>query len=127
MSHFTSVKTQFVDINFIIKALQDLDLKFEVGQFKIRGFGGKQTEVDIKIKPAGLSYDVGLRKKGDTYEVVADWMGVHGLDQRKFIQSLNQRYAYHATCAKLEEQGFTLATETKEKDGNIHLILRRIA
>jgi hypothetical protein len=36
-----------------------------------------------------------------------------------------QQYAYQATRAKLEEQGFTLVQQTNEK-GKIQMVLRRM-
>ena len=43
------------------------------------------------------------------------------------MQTVHQRYAYHATRAKLEAQGFDLVEETQEEGGRIHLRLRRMA
>ncbi len=47
----------------------------------MKGFGGQKSPVDIRIK-LPLSYDIGLRKKGSTYEIVADWFGVRGINQK---------------------------------------------
>jgi hypothetical protein len=46
--------------------------------------------------------------------------------QQPLVEQLSQRYAYHATKAKLEEQGFTLVTEENQQDGRIHMVVRRI-
>ena len=51
---------------------------------------------------------------------------VLGTSQEKFLQQVTQRYAYCAARAKLEEQGFALASEQVQEDGQIHLVLRRM-
>ena len=40
---------------------------------------------------------------------------------------LTQRYAYHVARAKLEAQGFALVTEETQLDGQMHLVLQRMA
>jgi hypothetical protein len=125
MSHFSRIRTQMVVKDYIFKALTDLGFSFEEGEeLEVRGFGGNKSRVDIKI-PLKLSYDLGLRKQGDNYEIVADWFGVRGVNQQDFTQRLNQRYAYHAARGKLEQQGFNLVEEKVEETGQIRLVLRR--
>ncbi len=123
MSHISRVKTTMVNQDFILKALDDLAYRYETGSQAIRGFGGNQVNVDIKIS-LPFSYDIGLRKTDQGFEIVADWFGVRGIKQKEFTERLLQRYAYHASRAKLEEQGFTLVEEAEEK-GQIRLVLRR--
>ncbi len=110
---------------YLMQALEDLGYACEEGGVEIRGFGRQRQQVDIKVKTRG--YDVGFRKAGNSYEIVADWWGVWGTNREKFLQQVTQRYAYHAARAKLEERGFTLSSEDVQEDGQIHLVLRRIA
>ena len=124
MSHFTRIKTKIVEKRFLTQALQDLGYAYEEGELKVRGYGGNRTSVEIKI-PAG-KYDIGFRNQGDAYEIVADWRGIRGIDQRQFIERLMRRYSYHAARAKLAERGFTLINEEVEQDGRAHLTLRRV-
>lgn len=127
MSHFSRIKTQMVERDYLLKALQDLGYTCEEGNVEIRGFGGQRTRVDIRIPTSRRGYDIGLRKTADTYEMVADWWGIRGIDRVRFLQQLTQRYAYQAARAKLEEQGFALVSEEVEEKGQIHLVLRRVA
>jgi hypothetical protein len=126
MSHFSRIKTQMVEREFLERALTDLGYTVEVGPVKVRGFAGKRTDADLKIPTRNSSYEIGFRKDGSAYEVVADWWGIRGIKQGQFVQQVTQRYAYHAARAKLEEQGFTLVTDEQQKDGRIHLVLRRM-
>ena len=125
MSHFTRIRTQMIEKEYLIQALQDLEYKYEVGDAQIRGFGRQHRKVSIRVKRPG--YDVGFRKVGKVYELVADWWGVRGTNRTEFLQRITQRYAYHAARAKLEEQGFTLVSEEVQAGNRIHMVLRRMA
>jgi hypothetical protein len=127
VSHFTRIKTRMVEREYLVAALRDLGFQPEVGQLQARGFGGNRTAVEVKIASGNSGYDIGFRKTADGYEVVADWWGINKVQQGPFVQQLQQRYAYQATRAKLQEQGFDLVNEEKQKDGRIHLVLRRMA
>ncbi len=111
---------------FLLKALTDAGHQLLEGNAQVRGYLGIRTPVDVRIATKNPEYDIGFRKTGDSYECVADWYGLRDIDQKLFLDQIAQRYAYHATRAKLEEQGFTVADET-EKDGRIHLVLRRMS
>lgn len=126
MSHFSRIQTKMVEKDFVLQALKDMGFAYEEGQQEVRGFAGQKTDVDIRI-PMKLSYDVGLRHTAEGYTLVADWFGVRGINQKDFTNRLMQRYAYHATRAKLEQQGFNMVEETVEETGQIRIVLRRMA
>lgn len=126
MSHISRIKTKITDLEFAKMAIKDMGFAYEEVEQKIKGFGGQETPVDIRIK-LPLSYDIGLHKKGEFYEIVADWFGVRGINQKSFTEKLMQRYAYHASRAKLEQQGFSMVEEKVEETGQIRIVLRRMA
>ncbi len=125
MSHFSRIETQMTDKDIVLKALKDLGFTYQEGDQQVQGFGGQKTAVEIRI-PLKMSYDIGLRKKGKAYEIVGDWFGVRGINQKSFTDQLMQRYAYHATRAKLEAQGFDMVEEKVEETGQIRIVLRRM-
>lgn len=126
MSHFSRIKTQIADKRYLLQALDDLSFRYDEGKLQVGGFLGQKVPADIVIR-IPLSNDIGLRLVDGSYEVVADWAGVHGLAQKDFVERLTQRYAYHAAKGQLEEQGFTLVEETVQNTGQIRLVLRRMA
>ena len=126
MSHISRIKTQMVEKEFLLIAIKELGYKYEEGNLEIGGFGAAKAQVEIKI-PLRLSGDIGFRHTPTGYEVVADWWGVRGIKREAFTNALMQRYAYHATRAKLEAQGFTLVEEESTETGQIRLVLRRTA
>ena len=126
MSHFSRIQTQIVDKEFLLQAVGDLGFQCEEGSLQVEGFMGQKAQVEILLRLQN-SYSIGLRASAGSYEIVADWAGVRGVNQKDFIQRLTQRYAYHTTRARLEAQGFNLVEETKNETGQIHLVLRRSA
>ncbi len=126
MSHFTTIKTRMVEKAFLLKALADLGHAPQEGNVEVRGYLGIRTIVEVKIATHNPDYDIGFHKIGETYQCVADWFGLREMDQTKFLDQITQRYSYHAARAKLEEQGFALTSEETQKDGRIHLVLRRM-
>lgn len=123
MSHFSSIRTTLADRELLLITLRSLGYTPEEGCVFARGFAGTLTGVEFRV-PVRDGYDIGFRKSEVAYEVVADWR-MAGVNQEAFIQSLTQRYAYHATRAKLEQQGFVLSSEDLGEDGSVHLVLRR--
>ena len=125
MSHFTTIRTQIIEKAYLKQALQDLGYTYQEGSVQVNGYQGNKTTAELKIKTKNPNYDIGFRKAGANYELIADWWGIHDINQNTFVQQLTQRYAYHAAITKLEEQGFSLVSEVQEEGQRIHLVLRR--
>ena len=127
MSHFTHLQTQMTDLELVKKALDDLGFAYEVGAVRIRGYREQETPALVKIETGVPGYDIGLRPAGRQLELIADWHGLKRLQNERFAERLLQRYAYHATCEKLRQQGFELVSEQHSAEDDIRLVLRRIA
>ncbi len=125
MSHISRLKTQIVEKEYLLQALQDLGYEYEEGDLKIGGIL-ESTRAEIRVR-LRMSNDIGFRKAGDHYEIVADWWGVRGVKEKEFAGQVFQRYAYHAARARLERQGFALVEEQSKEDGQIRLVMRRTA
>ena len=90
----------------------------------MNGYQGNTTRADLVVSTRNASYDLGFRKHGDTFELVADWYGIKDINQTQLTERLTQRYAYHAVKEKLDQQGFSLVEEVTQ-DKTIRLVLRR--
>ncbi len=126
MSHFTTLQTRLTAREDLLAALRDLGYAPEVGALRIRGYAGQTTPVEIAVKTDQPGYDLGFRRAGDSYELVADWYGLPDLDAESLLRQVTQRYACRAALRTLGEQGFSLASETVADDGGVHLVLRRL-
>jgi hypothetical protein len=128
MSHFTAIRTRMVERDLLCKSLTDLDLAYQEGRLTIRGMLFiERTRVEIRVAAGKLKNRVGFRKRNGVYEMVADWWGLRRFDRSQFLRQITQRYAYNAARAKLEKQGFDLVEEETQKNGQIHMVLRRMA
>lgn len=127
MSHFTQLQTHMIDPDHLMAACRALGYECERGQVEIRGYQGARLPVEIRMPTANPGYDIGFRKAGGAYEMVADWWGIRDIDKGVLLGQITQLYGYHATRAELAQQGFDLVSETRESDGRLHLVLRRFA
>jgi hypothetical protein len=62
-----------VEREHVVRALQGLAYKVEVGNVEIRGFAGRRTGVEIKVPTRNHGYDIGFLPVNGAYEVIADW------------------------------------------------------
>ena len=123
MSHFSRIKTQFVEQEYLLKALKDLGYTVQTGGVNVSGVGS-MARAEFKIRlPMGR--EAGFRKSGEAYEMTLDQWGLVGFNKEKFLTEVLRRYAYHTAVDKLQAQGFELAHEENQKDGQIRLTLRR--
>jgi hypothetical protein len=128
MSHFTKVQTKITDLDCLKEALDDLHCAYREGESRVRGWRGQWTEADLVIDTGG-PYNIGFRQTGQgSYEVVADWWGIEmrtGLSQSKFLNDLNQRYAYHKVISEVRKRGFSVAEDETLQDNTIRLVVRK--
>lgn len=123
MSHFSKVKTRIVELLYLQRALKDMNLEFQEGKVKIRGYLGRKMTVDLKVRTRD-GYDIGFVRSGDTYEVVADWEMVKGFTQESFVREVTRRYAYHVVSDQLQVQDYRIVQEHREGE-RVSLTLRR--
>ncbi len=126
MSHFTRIRTQMVQQDYLLKALADLNCRYETGNVQIGGFASRMR-AEIKVSAPGIGRDIGFRRSGEAYEMVLDRWGLSKTRIDQFQQQVVQRYAYHAAVDQLQQQGFDLVQEESQEGGQLHLTLRRVA
>jgi hypothetical protein len=107
-------KTLMKDKVLLIQAIEDAGYTCEQPKFVLFGL-----RAQIRIR----GRQIGFNKAGDFYEMVSR----RESQAPQILQDISQRYIYHLTRQKLEAQGFEVASEEKQKDGRIHLVLRRMA
>lgn len=125
MSHFTSIKTKLYDRETIEKSLSDLNIKWETEINKVRGYNNQEELAEIVIKQKN-NHDIGFKWNGKEYELVTDLMF---WDQKysvnKFLNQVNQRYAFNLITKVSEEQSFQYVEAENQQDGSIRLLLRK--
>lgn len=125
MSHFTKIKTKLYDRVTIEKSLSDLNIEWESGLKQIRGYNNQEHEAEIVICQKN-NHDIGFKWNGTEYELVTDlmfWDQAHSVN--KFLNSINQRYAFNLIAKVSEEQSFQYVEAKNQQDGSIKLLLRK--
>jgi hypothetical protein len=125
MSHFTKIATKLYDRTILEKSLSDLNIEWEVGVTKIRGYNNQEHSAEIVVRQEN-NHDLGFKWNGKEYELVADLMF---WDQKysvnKFLNQINQRYAFNLITKVSEEQSFHYVGAENQNDGSIKLLLRK--
>jgi hypothetical protein len=130
MSHYSRVKTQFRHREALISCLENLGYEVETDTV-IKGHHGEH-QVDIAVRKT-KGYGVGFIKSPDgTFDMVADWWGVAGTDERKITQDLAQQagaiqkaYAQKMVLEQAALDGFEMVSRTEEPDGTLRIVVRR--
>ena len=125
MSHFTKIKTKLYDRITIEKSLSDLNIQWDTETTKVRGYNNQEQSAEIVIRQNN-NHDIGFKWNGTEYELVADLMF---WDQKysvnKFLNQINQRYAFNLITKVSEEQNFQYVESENQQDGSIRLLLRK--
>ena len=125
MSHFTKIKTKLYDRVTIEKSLSDLNIAWDSETTKIRGYNNQEQSAEIVIRQNN-NHDIGFKWNGTEYELVTDlmfWDQSHSVN--KFLNSINQRYAFNLIAKVSEEQSFQYVEAKNQQDGSIKLVLRK--
>ena len=125
MSHFTKIKTKLYDRVTIEKSLSDLNIQWESGAEKIRGYKDQEHSADIVIRQNN-NHDIGFKWNNHEYELVTDlmfWDQTYSVD--KFLNQVQQRYAFNLITKVSEEQHLQFVETENLEDGSIRLLLKK--
>ena len=122
MSHFTTIKVQIKNGEILHQVLKELEYQVECNT-KVRGYRGDTIEAEYVIRQSN-GFDLGFRRKGEDYELVADFWGAR-INQEQFINSIAQKYAHKTLMSSVQEQGFSVEEEETLEDGTVRVIVGR--
>ena len=122
MSHFTTLKVQIKKGEILHDCLQELGYQVECNT-AVRGYHGDTTQAEYVIRQNN-GYDLGFRRNGENYEIVADFWGAN-INQQTFVNSITQKYAHKTLTATVQEQGFNIEEEETLADGTVRVVVGR--
>lgn len=125
MSHFTKIKTKLYDRTALEKSLSDLSIPWQPLVSTIRGYKDQEHKAELVI-PQDNNHDIGFHWNGNEYELVTDlmfWSQKYSVD--KFLNQVNQRYAFNLITKLSEEKSFHFVESENQQDGSIRLLLRK--
>lgn len=127
MSHFTKIKTKLYNLETLKKSLSDLNIDWTAQTMTVRGYQNTTHEAELVIQQDN-QHDIGFKWNGTEYELVTDlmfWSQSSSVD--KFLNRINQRYAYNSIIGVSEKEGFNFTQTETAEDGSIRLVLRRFS
>ena len=125
MSHFSQIKTKIRHLPALESALNDMGLDWKSGPLPVRGYQGQSETAEVVIAQDN-GFDIGFRWTGEEYELVADvefWK--QDLTVERFLNKVTQQYALNTVLSSTTEQGFAVAKQERDVDGNIRLVVQR--
>ena len=125
MSHFTKIKTKIYDLEILKKSLSDLNLEFTAENLEINGYNNQKASADLIIKQNN-NYDIGFKWNGTEYQMVTDlmfWSQDYSVD--KFLNQINQRYAYNAILNLSGKENFQIKRSENLENGSVRVLLGR--
>jgi hypothetical protein len=125
MSHFTKIKTKIYDLEIFKKSLSDLNLEFTTENLEINGYNNQKTSADLIIRQKN-NYDIGFKWNGTEYQMVTDlmfWSQDYSVD--KFLNQINQRYAYNAILNLSGKENFQIKRSENLENGSVRVLLER--
>lgn len=129
LSHYSRIRTQFHNREALIASLQQLGYAVETDTV-IRGHNGEHhVDIAAKLKGCGVGF---VKSPDGSYDMVADWWGVAGTNERKLAQELagaagtiQKAYAQKMVLEQAKEDGFEVVSQTEEDDGTVRIVVRR--
>ena len=122
MSHFTTIKVQIKNGEVLHQVLQELGYQVECNT-SVRGYQGDTTHAEYVIRQSNR-YDLGFRRMGENYELVADFWAAK-INQQAFVNTITQKYAHKALMATVQQQGFNVEEEETLEDGTVRVVVGR--
>ena len=124
MSHFTTIAVEIKNGDLLEQALQELGYPVKQNTL-VRGYLGDTVIADYVI-PMPNAYDIGFRKLGDRYELVADMWGI-ALNVEEFLGMIAQKYAAKTVLQSANQQGFAIEQQEILEDGTVRIVIGRWA
>ena len=127
MSHFTTIKTEILDLEILKRTLSDLKFDFQENG-KISGYQGRMEDVGILVKISGSWY-LGFNKNlgEENYEIRGANEVLNQKEVKESINLIRSEYAYRKIIHESRKRGFSLVQEERLRTGTIKLVLRKVA
>ena len=125
MSHFTKIKTKLYNLETLKRSLSDLNIEWTSEKQEITGYKEQKQVVDLVVTQKN-NYDLGFKWNGNEYELVTDlmfWKQPYSVD--KFLNQVNQRYAYNSIIEVGEKEGYSFTEAETVSNGSVRLVLKR--
>jgi hypothetical protein len=111
------VKTKLANLSRLKETLSSLSINWHKNDL-VRVFEGQAPKAEIVIKQS--KYDIGFRSTNNNYEFVSDLMfWEQPCSIEKFLNQIQQRYAYEGVVVSQEGIGYTHYNSIRTKSEQV--------
>jgi hypothetical protein len=131
MSHYTTITTKLIAVETIKEALKEMGFSIKCGEnLPLYNYMGDKISktADIVISRQQLnsaSNDIGLKKVGNSYEIIISDYDSAKIKTKNFVKDLTQKYAYLHVKKELARTNFSIMKEYVLEDGTIQIMAER--
>jgi hypothetical protein len=123
MSHISKIELEVKDLGTLRQACIRLGLNLLEGKKTFKWYGQEESHCDHAIRVPGATYEIGVIKNGNLYELQCDyWDSTIGKAIGQTGGLLKQAYAIE--CAKREARRKCYSIIEKKTDAGIRLHVR---
>ena len=123
MSHISKIELEVKDLATLKQACTRLGLKMHEGKQTFKWYGQEEGRCDHAIQVPGASYEIGVVKAGDAFELQCDyWDSAIGKAIGQNGGLLKKAYAVERTKTEARRKGYTVIE--KQTDSGVRLHVR---
>ena len=123
MSHISKIELEVKDLGTLRQACNRLGLNMLEGKKTFKWYGQEDSRCDHAIRVPGASYEIGVIKNGNLYELQCDyWDNAIGKAIGQTGGLLKQAYAMERTKIEARRKGYSIIE--KKTDAGIRLHVR---
>lgn len=116
MSHFTTIRTRFLDQDVLLDAIKHVMPKATVSI-------GSNQKITVSDSSVGIYNDICFQKKNGVYQVVT--RDYYVTEAKSLIDRLTRVYAEKKVCKEMVSQGISIKNRIVMKDGTVELTMEK--
>jgi len=122
MSHVSKIELEVKDLGTLKQACNRLGLKMLEGKQTFKWFGQEEGRCDHAITVPGASYEIGVVKAGDSFELQCDyWDSAIGKAIGQNGGLLKKAYAVERTKTEARRKGYTVIEQQTDSGVRLHV------
>ena len=122
MSHISKIELEVKDLGTLKQACTRLGLNIIEGKKTFKWYGQEDFPCDHAIRIPGATYEIGVVKNGNLYELSCDyWDSAIGKGIGKNGGLLKQAYAIERTKTEVRRKGYSIIEKKTESGIRLHI------
>jgi len=122
MSHISKIELEVKDLRTLKQACSRLGFNFLEDKKTFKWYGQEESHCDHAIHVPGATYEIGVIKKGDTFELQCDyWDSAIGKAIGGNGGLLKQAYAIERTKTEARRKGYSIIEKKIESGIQLHV------